>query len=490
MLQDLTRQSLDIIPVMLVALDTHGRITLINKRGCEILGYAEKELIGKDWFETCLPAAVRRQVRGVFDKIMRGEVEAVKYFDNPIVTKTGEERMVSWHNTVLRDDKGKPTGTLSSGLDITERKAAEERLRESEARVRAILETAVDGIITIDEHGIIESFNPAAERMFGYKAEEIVGKSVTLLMPFPYNQEHDGYIREYIETGERKVIGIGREIEAKRKDGTVFPVRLALSEVHVGEHRHFTGIIRDISEEISLRSKTIQAERLAIIGKMAAKVAHEIRNPLSSISLNAELLGEELDGYQCANTREARVLLESMIHEIDRVTALTDEYLQFSRLPHSRPVRGRLQDLLQEVSASVAAQLQHKGVKLTVETSDDLPEVAFDRAQLKRVLLNFIRNAHEAMPKGGELRIATAQSDHAVHVRISDTGVGIPEEDKERIFDPFFTTKDFGTGLGLAVSQQVINEHGGQIHCESEVGKGTTFDIELPLNLKRPGAQK
>ena len=219
---------------MIVALDVAGRVVVINRKGCEILGYEEKDIIGKDWFVNFVPERVRQQVREVFREVITGERESVEHFENSVLTKQGEERIVEWHNTELRDEDGRISGTLSSGADVTARKRAEEALREREARMATILETAVDGIITIDERGTIESANQAVERLFGYRADELVGRNVKVLMPSPYREEHDGYLASYMRTGEKKIIGIGREVEGKRKDGSVFPLDIAISEVSFG----------------------------------------------------------------------------------------------------------------------------------------------------------------------------------------------------------------------------------------------------------------
>lgn len=354
-------------------------------------------------------------------------------------------------------------------------------LEDSEARMRAILDTAVDGIITINEHGTVESFNNAAEKLFDYSADEMIGRNISILMPSADADRHDGYLQNYVKSRQKKIIGIGREVIARRKDGSTFPVHLSVSEFLIGSNRRFTGIVRDITEQKTLQKQILQTERLAIIGKMAAKVAHEVRNPLSSISLNAELLEDEIQGYDCANTEEARALLESMIREIDRVTSLTDEYLQFSRLPESQLVKGNLGELIGEVTEAMRNEFDQKNIELEFEVADNSMDMRFDRAQFRRVLLNIIRNAIEAMPKGGRLKIWLERNEHNGMVHIQDTGVGIPKSMVDAIFDPFFTTKDFGTGLGLAISQQIIEEHGGRIMCSSQAGKGATFSIILPL---------
>jgi signal transduction histidine kinase len=253
------------------------------------------------------------------------------------------------------------------------------------------------------------------------------------------------------------------------------------------EKREITGALAigiDITELKDLEKKVLQAERWATIGKMAAKVAHEIRNPLSSISLNAELLEDEIAAYDSVNTAESSALLKAIISEVDRVTALTEEYLQFSRLPQVNPTKGGIDQVLDEVLEFLRHDLKQKKIEVQFLVERKITETRFDRAQIRRVFLNIIRNAMEAMPKGGLLTIQTEEKNHRVIVHIADTGMGIPEEFMAKIFEPFFTTKDFGTGLGLAIVQQIIEEHGGEIYCQSKIGEGTTFSISLPSDTK------
>ncbi|MFQ5649314.1 MAG: PAS domain S-box protein [bacterium] len=398
-----------------------------------------------------------------------------------IRTATGKQKWVWEQSQIVCSANGTLTSLEGFITDITDRVHAEQSLQASEARIRAIVETAVDAIITTNEHGIIESVNSAVERLFGYAPDEVVGQNVSMLMPLPFRVEHHGYIKSYLQTGEKKIIGIGRESIGRRKDGTTFPIRLSVSEFFLGERRMFTGLIHDITEQKAMEQRILQSERLAVIGRMAAKIAHEVRNPLSSISLNAELLEEELQGLAVCDTEEARSLLQSMINEIDRVTSLTDEYLQFSRLPESNLVEGDLNELLREMLELLTPELKQKRIELESRGLKQKLELPFDRAQVRRVLLNLIRNAIEAMPKGGLLKVWSMRNAHTAVISIRDTGCGIPQHLVGNIFSPFFTTKDFGTGLGLAISQQVINEHQGQITCESNVEQGTTFRIELPI---------
>lgn len=459
--------------------DRDWTIEYVSEGCLELTGYKPSDLIGNkrvaynDLIHPDDQPLVREQVRKALEA---REPFRVVY---RIQTAAGEEKWVWEQGQGVFSKNGELIALEGFITNITERSKAEEALRESEARIRAILETAVDGIVTLNERGIIESVNAAVEKLFGYTENEVIGENISILMPSPYREEHDTYLANYLKTGEKKIIGIGREVVAQRKDGTTFPIRLSVSEFFLSGKKMFTGIVHDISEEKALQQQILHSERLAIIGKMAAKVAHEVRNPLSSISLNAEMLDEEIQDQN--SNKEAKSLLKAMIREIDRVTLLTDEYLQFSRLPESLPIKANLNLLIKEMLELLAEELKQKNIKLTSKGLSKEFQVRFDRAQLRRVFLNIIRNAIESMPDPGTLNIWTEQNRETAIIGIQDSGHGIPEDKVHEIFNPFFTTKDFGTGLGLAISQQIIHEHKGKIYCESKIGLGTTFRIELPL---------
>jgi signal transduction histidine kinase len=237
---------------------------------------------------------------------------------------------------------------------------------------------------------------------------------------------------------------------------------------------------------IRLNNKRIRAEevlaseRLVTIGKMAAQVAHEIRNPLSSISLNAELLEDEINSYEGVSTEEARSLLTAIMSEVDRLASITEDYLKFARLP--RPVweKENINHILLDLLNFSKEEIAKHGIQVITQFDPSIPEIKVDEKQLREAFLNILKNAFEAMPQGGELQITTARTGEQIEVIISDTGIGIEEKNLEKIFTPFFTTKEEGTGLGLALTQQIIHEHGGTIQCKSQVGKGTTFILRFP----------
>jgi PAS domain S-box-containing protein len=383
--------------------------------------------------------------------------------------------------------------------------------RRREARLKAILDTAVDAIITIDDAGRIESFNPAAERMFGYPAGEVVGSNVSCLMPEPYAAEHDRYLSRYLATGERRIIGIGREVLGRRKDGTTFPIDLAVGEADTPHGRVFSGIVRDLTgrkraeEELrasnqrleaalaELRAKNEevqgmtqqlwQAAKLATLGELAASIAHELNNPLATVSLRVE-------GLLAKTPADApeRPLLEVVEQEVERMAGLVANLLQFSRRGQPRASTVDIPDELRRTLDLVRHQLRNRRIELEHDAPPSLPAFHGDRQALRQVFLNLLVNAIDAMPEGGTLTLRTfverppGGPDRLV-VEVADTGVGIPPEHLTKVMEPFFTTKEEGkgTGLGLAVCRRLVHEHRGEIRIGSEVGRGTTVRVALPV---------
>ncbi len=390
-------------------------------------------------------------------------------------------------------------------------KPAEAALSDSETRAQAILATTVDAVVVIDHRGTVETLNPAAERMFGYAADEVVGQNVKILMPDPYSREHDGYLANYLRTGQKKIIGIGREVVGRRKDGTVFPMDLAVSEARVGEHRAFVGIVRDITErkqaeealreshrqletalaalqakgeEVKVMSQQLwQAAKLAAVGELAASIAHELNNPLATVSLRVESLL-----VQTAADDPRRRLVEVVEQEVDRMAGLVANLLQFSRRGQQRASSVDVGEDLLKTLELVHHHFRSRHIRVVQELAPDVPVIQADRQLLRQVFLNLLTNAGDAMPEGGTLTLRVAPGSlvdgrPAVVIEFADTGLGISPEHLSKVMEPFFTTKEEGkgTGLGLAICRRAVHEHGGTIHITSEVGKGTTVRIALPI---------
>lgn len=392
----------------------------------------------------------------------------------------------------------------------------EEALRDSEARVHAILATAVDAIIVIDERGIVETFNPGAERMFGFSATEIIGRNVSFLMPEPYRREHDAYVANYLRTGHGRIIGIGREVQGQRKDGSTFPAELAVSEAWLGERRVFVGIVRDVSERkeaeralqetnrqlaqtleaLQSRSEEVraasqqlwQAAKLATLGELAASIAHELNNPLAIVSLRVEALLAQTPADD-----PKRHALEVVNQEVERMGNLVANLLQFSRRGQHQVSTLDVRDELAKTLELVHYHLRHHRIEVEQDIAANLPTIHGDRQQLRQVFLNLLTNASDAMARGGKLTIRVQPGEledgcRAVIVEFADTGVGIPPEHLPRVTEPFFTTKEEGkgTGLGLAICRRIVHEHRGSMQIASEVGKGTVVRLALAASSSPP----
>ncbi len=357
---------------------------------------------------------------------------------------------------------------------------------EETAHYKAILETTVDAIITIDSQGIVQTFNAAAEKIFGYRAEEVIGNNVKMLMPAPYRSEHDSYLDRYLKTGVPKIIGLGRQVTGLRKDGTEFPMDLAVSEVSLKDKRLFAGIIRDVTERKRLQEQLVQSAKLAAVGKLVSGIAHEVNNPVSIIKMHIASIMRDRESQKLPE--DLSETLRIIQRQNNKVSQIMIGLLAFSRQGSFSP---EWSDVNQPVHAAVRLvenTLQNQDIVYQANLEDSLPRVFLDPIRIEQVLINLFNNAIDMMSSGGVLSVSTAlETDETycdwVVIRVKDTGEGIEEEHLSHLFDPFFTTKEVGegTGLGLSVSYGLIQEHKGRIEVSSQRGKGTEFQIYLPV---------
>lgn len=378
--------------------------------------------------------------------------------------------------------------------DISDRVAAADRLTMNESRLQAlvdtVLDTLVDGLIIIDRTGRVQVYNRACEKLFGYQSAEVVGNNVKMLMPPDIEREHDQYLINYQTTGIRKIIGISREVVGQRKDGSTFPMHLAVGEAtHLGEPI-YVGIIRDLSERDQVESQLRQSQKMEAVGQLAGGLAHDFNNILMLISVNVEAL---LDQEVPARTRER---LEQIEKSASRAAELTQQLLAYSR---RQPLQPRLTDLNELVFATSKLLGRTLGEHIEIEAilADDLWITNVDRTQLETSLVNLSLNARDAMPGGGQLLIETRNvildqdyvsqnPDVAVGayamLAVTDTGTGIPPDALEKVFEPFFTTKEVGrgTGLGLSMVYGFIKQSNGHIKVYSELNRGTSIKMYLP----------
>ena len=363
----------------------------------------------------------------------------------------------------------------------TEAYIASDRYRHLQ-QLDSIVNDSADVIFSLDMEGHFRSWNRAAERVFGWRAEEILGRHLSEIVPPELLKQGE------LAQIEQAILATGQcHLETIRlaKDGRLVPVEVTVSLLRDPQGKPIgrSAILRDITERKRLEEDKLRSERLAVIGTMSARLAHEIRNPLTSVTLNVELVRDEIDTLTQKNPpagREARALLQSLSSEVRRVQNVTEDYLKFARLPRPRCQPVILNELLDQQLGFMGSLFEATDVKLVTELAGDLPVIQADENQLWQAVLNLIRNALEAMPGGGTLTVRTTARDGWVVLSITDTGKGITDEEHQNLFKPFFSTKVGGTGLGLPLTQQVVAEHAGTIRCDSAPGRGTTFVIELP----------
>ena len=351
-------------------------------------------------------------------------------------------------------------------------------MTDAEAWIVALVRATQDAVITIDPDGRIDQFNAAAERMFGYTAEEIRGREVEVLMPEPYQHAHRGFIERYERTGEPHAIGRIRSVTAVRRNGEEFPAELSVTEARIRGGTRYGAFLRDISESTKLHDELVRKERLAAIGTTAAKFAHEVANPLNGMYTQAQLIKRWLGRD---TVKDGRIVagVETLLSDIERLNALLLEFRSMSRKQEYRFAATSIAELCEELCNSQRLTLEDRGVSLTVNLAKELPLVQADAAKLKQVLLNLFKNALEAMPNGGEIAVRAAVDDTVVEVKMVDGGVGIPDDFDA--FAPFETTKAAGTGLGLPIVREIVQAHGGDVTYAAAPAGGTVFTLRLPI---------
>lgn len=361
-------------------------------------------------------------------------------------------------------------------------------LQVADARWQAVLATARDAIVAIDPEGRITLFNPAAEAVFGYRSDEVLGRNVTLLMPPPYHDEHDTYLRRYHQTGEARAIGRIRSVEGRRANGEVFPMELSVSESRVDDEVLYTAIIRDISARLSaeaelhdLQRVAAERARLADIGAITAKIVHDLGNPLAALSMQAQLILRRARRGDFAPVAPVEAPATQILNTLRRLESLVGEFNDFARDQRLDLRRVALAPLLASCADLWQALAAERGIALSVAAQRSLPVLHADEVLLRRVLDNLLKNAIEAVPAGGgEVTLsAIATDDAAVSITVDDNGCGIA--DGLDVFRLFETTKPEGTGIGLAVARQLIEAHGGTIAHQPRPEGGTRFTVVLPI---------
>lgn len=468
--EDFAQSIVDTAQVILLLLNPEGQVAFCNAYFSQLTGFSREEAQGQDWFSAFLPERDQERIRQVFFQALAGQ--PVEGNINPIRGKDGRGHEIQWNANLLKEEDGSVIGLLCAGLDITEQ-------RRAEAMQRAFVQTTQDALVVIHREGQVQLFNPAAERMFGYRSAEIVGQSVNCIMPEPHSLLHDSYIDRYETTGESRAVGRVRTLMARRKSGDCFPVEIAVTKVGTADGLRYVAFIRDISERVELERRLIERERLSAVGLTAAKFAHEIGNPLNGMYMTAQLIESRLARAACDDP-EIAAKFHSITAQIRRLNDLLADFRSFYR---DEPYHFKAVSLAAVVASTLKTeQAAHeaRGIRVELAVPEDLPPLVADGARLQQVFTNLFKNAVEAMPHGGTMTIRAARDESRAVIEVADTGDGVP--DGIDIWQPFKTSKPAGSGLGLMIVRQIVAEHHGTITYTSECGKGTTFRVCLPLN--------
>lgn len=393
--------------------------------------------------------------------------------------------------TALRDDDSEVIGYAHVLRDITEQHATEEALKASANHLRSILSTVPDAMVVIDDQGMMISFSAAAERLFGYAEAELIGHNVSMLMPSPDRERHDGYISRYLQTGERRIIGIGRVVLGQRRDGSTFPMELSVGEAHGERQRVFTGFIRDLTERQhtqrqlkELQDELIHVARVSAMGTMASTLAHEVNQPITAVANYVQgvrsLIGEPSpDPETVAMIEDA---LDGAYTEALRAGQIVRRLRAFVARGETEKSIESLPPLVSETGGFAAIDARQQNIHVTFDLDPDASPVLIDRIQIQQVLLNLLRNAIEAMADSPmrEITVTTRNDgDEMVRVTVADTGPGVDPDLCNRLFTAFATTKADGMGLGLSICRTIVEANGGRIWMEPDPSGGAQFHFTL-----------
>jgi two-component system sensor kinase FixL len=457
-----------------ISIDRRGCVMLFNAAAERIFGYSAHEIIG-------------HKVNDLMAEPYAAEHDGyIARYES-----TGEPRAIGRIRTVEGRRKNGEIFPIELSVTQVARAESEEVLyaafirdisevRRGQVWLQTLIETTQDAVLSIDREGRIVLFNPAAERIFGYSRNEVSGQKVNMLMAEPYATEHDEYIARYERTGEARAIGRIRMVTARRKDGELFPIELSVTEIAVDKEVHYAAFIRDISEKTRLQTQLVESERFAAIGSTAAKIGHELANPLNGMSLTIQLLEQRVNRIGGEAERQLSPTVKRLTAEISRLQKLVGEFGVISRKEKYvfRPMN--LVRLIEDIIELQSPHLSQNGIEIQSSLGANLPIMNIDGDKMKQALLNLIKNAGEAMPQGGTLSVEAVKAGNSVVIEITDTGDGIPVDIDA--FQPFVTTKKDGTGIGLVVVRQIVTAHNGTISYRSNLGEGTTFRLELLHN--------
>jgi two-component system, LuxR family, sensor kinase FixL len=462
-----------------------GPVTFWSAGSERLYGWPAAEMVGRkahETLETVFPQPIET-IEAILRRDGRwdGELRQTRR-DGPAVA-------VASHWVLLPAEEGGRDRVLEINTDVTDATRARRQLEEREAHLQSILDTVPDAMVVIDDRGLIQSFSRAAERMFGLRAEEAMGRNVSLLMPSPHRERHDGYIDRYLHTGERRIVGVGRVVTGLRSDGTTFPIELAVGEINLPGRRLFTGFMRDLTQRQrtekrlqELQDELAHVARVSELGQMSAALTHELKQPLTAITNYIEACRTYIEAA-AAPPPQLPGLLEKARAQTDRAGGIIQRLRELFKKGETEYRAENINKVVEEASALGLVGAQEARVQVRLELDPEMPAVFIDKIQVQQVVLNLVRNAVEAMAEVEErmLTIRTMRTEAAAVVTVRDTGPGLAEAVRKKLFMPFVTTKEKGMGIGLSVCRAIIEAHGGTISAVANADGGTMFSFSVPF---------
>lgn len=479
---ELLRAVVDSSPSAIIGLDINRCITTWNNAATRLYGYTLEEVKGRPYPDAPQDRSI---FETLFEQILNGRV--IHDVEIERLRKDGTKAQIRYSAARLHDPGGAVRGVITLSEDITARHTAMLVLKQQEMRLRTVLETVPDAIIVIDEKGHIQSFSSGAERQFGYRADEVIGKNVSILMPSPYREEHDGYINRYQKTNEKRIIGIGREVVGQRKDGSVFPMYLSVGEGKLEGESLYVGIIHDITEQQTterklreMQDELLQVSRISGMGQMASSLAHELNQPLTGASSLLQATRRMLENGDTAAIGRAKDAVEKATQQLLRAGEIIRRLREFASRGDTEKVEVPIDLIVNEAIALARISNRFGNTKVDL-LLDDTSLVLADKVQVQQVLLNLLRNGLEAMESVQKpvLTVSTRAVGDMVEVAVADVGGGISAEMRERLFQPFVTTKHQGMGVGLAICRTIVEAHGGRLSVDNSPGGGAVFRFTL-----------
>jgi PAS domain S-box-containing protein len=483
------QQLLDIAGVVIILIDTDEQIALLNKKGCSVLGIAESEAIGKNWFDTCVPLRERENVRAIFRELMEGRGESVEYAETPVLSARGEERIIAWHNTVVRDEDGRIIGTLSSGEEITERKRIETALRESEEKYRNLVDNAMVGIYKTSINGELLYVNDALVKILGYESRrEMMAENVVVSYKNP--DDRLALLRAIKETG--KVEGFEIQVIAKTgEEKTILLSSYLENDVISGMFMDVTERRKAEAQREKMHAETLQSQKMEAMAAVAEKAARDFSRVVNAILENSREALRSIGGDHPASKYVMRIESEG-----SRAASLTQQLLLVKGGHLSQAKIFNPGDTMAAVLPDVK-RIVGNDVTVLCNVQPDLWDMIGDEQEIELMIMNLVVNGREAMPDGGALRIdvgnatlsrndcnpeGEARPGAFIRLAVADEGPGIDPASIPHIFDPFFTTNDRGegAGLGLSVVYGIVKQHDGWVSISSRRGAGSTFAVYLP----------